>query len=287
MEKKALGKGLEALLPTVHFKEPIPQHADVQDVPLSQVIPNRYQPRTTFSEHEIAELSESIKKNGLIQPIMVRRKGDGFYELIAGERRFRAARLAGLATIKAVIRNSTDEQAMELALVENLQRQDLNPMEAARAYHRLTAEFGLTQEQVAQRIGKDRSSVANLCRLINLPNNIQELIELGQLTTGHAKVILGLPTATAQQSLVRKIIDGQLSVRQTEKIASQETKPKRAVKRAAPHSDIEERLQKHFGTRVAIQKGRRDGKIMLHYFGPEELDRLIEMLLGVPKSWIP
>jgi ParB family transcriptional regulator, chromosome partitioning protein len=284
MEKKALGKGLEALLPTVHFKEPIPQHADVQEVPLSQIIPNRYQPRTTFSEREISELSESIKKNGLIQPIMVRRKGDGLYELIAGERRFRATKLAGLSTIKAVIRNSSDEQAMELALVENLQRQDLNPMEAARAYHRLTTEFGLTQEQVAQRIGKDRSSIANISRLTNLPSDIQQLVEVGQLTTGHAKVILGLPTSTAQQSLTRQIIDGQLSVRQAEKIASQETKPRRAVKRATPHSDIEERLQKYLGTRVAIQKGRRGGKIVLHYFGPEELDRLIEMLLGVPTS---
>lgn len=284
MEKKALGKGLEALLPTVHFKEPAPQHADVQEVPLSQIIPNRYQPRTTFSEYEILELSESIKKNGLIQPIMVRRKGDGVYELIAGERRFRASKLAGLSTIKAVIRNSSDEQAMELALVENLQRQDLNPMEAARAYHRLITEFGLTQEQVAHRIGKDRSSIANISRLTNLPNDIQQLIEMGQLTTGHAKVILGLPTAMAQQSLARSIIDGQLSVRQAEKIASQESKPRRAVARPAPHSDIEERLQKHLGTRVAIQKSRRGGKILLHYFGPEELDRLIEMLLRVPKN---
>lgn len=283
MEKKALGKGIEALLPTVHFKETIPLRADVQEVSLNQIIPNRYQPRTTFSEREISELSESIKKNGLIQPIMVRQKGDGLYELIAGERRLRAAKLAGLSSIKAVIRNSSDEQAMELALVENLQRQDLNPMEAARAYHRLISEFGLTQEQVAQRIGKDRSSIANIARLTNLPNNIQELVELGHLTTGHAKVILGLPTATAQQSLARSIIDGQLSVRQAEKIASQGTKPRRTVRRATIHSDIEERLQKHFGTRIAIQKGRRGGKIMLHYFGPEELDRLIEMLLGVPK----
>ena len=284
MEKKALGKGLEALLPTVHFKEPVPQHADVQEVPLGQIIPNRYQPRTTFSEGEISELAESIKKNGLIQPVMVRRKGDGLYELIAGERRFRAAKLAGLMTIKAVIRNSSDEQAMELALVENLQRQDLNPMEAARAYHRLITEFGLTQEQVAQRIGKDRSSIANISRLTNLPHDIQQLLELGQLTTGHAKVILGLSTPAAQHSLARSIIDGQLSVRQAEKIAAQASKPRRAPGRPTPHSDIEDRLQKHLGTRVTIQKGRRGGKILLHYFGPEELDRLIEMLLEVTKS---
>ena len=284
MEKKALGKGLEALLPTVHSKEPVPQHADVQEVPLGKIIPNRYQPRTTFSEGEISELAESIKKNGLIQPVMVRRKGDGLYELIAGERRFRAAKLAGLMTIKAVIRNSSDEQAMELALVENLQRQDLNPMEAARAYHRLITEFGLTQEQVAQRIGKDRSSIANISRLTNLPHDIQQLLELGQLTTGHAKVILGLSTPAAQHSLARSIIDGQLSVRQAEKIAAQGSKPRRAPGRPIPHSDIEDRLQKHLGTRVTIQKGRRGGKILLHYFGPEELDRLIEMLLGVTKS---
>jgi ParB family chromosome partitioning protein len=287
MEKKALGKGLEALLPTVHFREPVSQSADVQEVPLTHIIPNQYQPRTTFSQSEISELSESIKKNGLIQPIMVRRKGDGIYELIAGERRFRAAKLAGLSTIKAVVRNSSDEQAMELALVENLQRQDLNPMEAARAYHRLITEFGLTQEQVAQRIGKDRSSIANMARLTNLPNDIQLLIELGQLTTGHAKVILGLQTPSTQQLLARQIIEGQLSVRQAEKLGSQETKPRRNAKRPKPHSDLEERLQKHFGTRVAIEKGRRGGKIMLHFFGPEELDRLLEMLLGVPKSWIP
>jgi ParB family chromosome partitioning protein len=288
MEKKALGKGLEALLPTVQFKAPtLQQSTDVQEIPLTQIIPNRYQPRTTFPEVEISELSESIKKNGLIQPIMVRRKGDGIYELIAGERRLRASKLAGLATIKALVRNSSDEQAMELALVENLQRQDLNPMEAARAYHRLITEFGLTQEQVAQRIGKDRSSIANIARLTNLPNDIQMLMESGQLTTGHAKVILGLTTPEAQRTLAKQIIDGQLSVRQTERLTSQEKRPRRTAKRHQFPSDLEERLQKHFGTKVAIQKDRKGGKIMLHFFGPEELDRLLEMLLGVPKSWIP
>jgi ParB family chromosome partitioning protein len=282
MEKKALGKGLEALLPTVQFKAPTLPTADVQEILLTQIIPNRYQPRTTFSEDEISELSESIKKNGLIQPVMVRRKGDGIYELIAGERRLRASKLAGLATIKALVRNSSDEQAMELALVENLQRQDLNPMEAARAYHRLITEFGLTQEQVAQRIGKDRSSIANIARLTNLPNDIQVLIESGQLTTGHAKVILGLTTPAAQQTLAKQIIDGQLSVRQTERLTSQEKKPRRTVKRHQVPSDLEERLQKRFGTKVAIEKNRKGGKIVLHFFGPEELDRLLEMLLGVP-----
>lgn len=283
MEKKALGKGLDALLPTVHFKEAKFQVTDIQELQLTQIIPNRYQPRTTFSEVDITELSESIRINGLIQPILVRRKGDGFYELIAGERRFRAAKLAGLTTIKALVRNSTDEQAMELALVENVQRQDLNPMEAARAYHRLITEFELTQEQVAQRVGKDRSSIANLARLMNLPQDIQQLVETGQLTTGHAKVLLGLSDPAAQHTLANQIIDDQLSVRQAEKLSSQRKPPRR---RSAHHqlpSDVEERLQKHFGTKVTIGKDRKGGKIVLHFFGPEELERLLEMLLEVPK----
>lgn len=204
------------------------------------------------------------------------------YELIAGERRFRAAKLAGLLTVPALIRNSSDEQAMELALVENLQRQDLNPMEAARAYHRLIHEFGFTQETVAQRIGKDRSSIANIARLVNLPHEIQQLIESGALTTGHAKVLLGLTNPDAQLKLARHIIDNQLTVRAAEKLASDKpashTKPTTPLQRSYP--DLEERLQKRLGTKVSIAKSRSGGKIVLHYFSPAELDRLLELLLG-------
>ena len=280
MEKKALGRGLEALLPNPAAPKEAPVHtSDVQDLRIEHIIPNRYQPRKTFSQDELSELAESIKENGLIQPILVRRRGDGIYELIAGERRLRAARLAGLTSIRAIIRNSSDEQAMELALVENLQRQDLNPIEAARAYQRLITEFGFTQEGVAQRIGKDRSSIANIARLLNLPADIQQLIESGGLTTGHAKVLLGLPGPEAQLRLARHIMERHLSVRQAEQLASQSARSRPPVKRAQPASDLEERLQRRLGTKVSIQNGRRGGKIVLHFFGLTELDRLVELLL--------
>lgn len=280
MEKKALGRGLEALLPHTAKPESTYSTQDVQELLLEHIIPNRYQPRTTFSEDELSQLAESIKQNGLLQPILVRRRGDGIYELIAGERRFRAAKLAGLSKIRAIVRNSTDKQAMELALVENVQRQDLNPMEAARAYHRLIAEFGFTQETVAQRIGKDRSSIANIARLIHLPPDLQALVESGQLTTGHAKVLLGLPTADAQHRVAQQIIREQLSVRQAEKLATGLSHAKRKSKAPKPYVDLEERLQRRLGTRVSVLKGRKGGKLVLHYFGPEELDRLVEILLA-------
>lgn len=281
MEKKALGRGLGALLPAGPKEDPpMPAAQDVQELPLAQIIPNRYQPRTVFSEEELSQLADSIKVNGLIQPILVRRRGDGVFELIAGERRFRAARLAGLTTIRAIVRNSTDEQAMELALVENVQRQDLNPMEAARAYHRLTTEFGFTQEAVAQRIGKDRSSVANMARLLQLPKDLQDLVEAGSLTTGHAKVLLGVTHQEAQRRLAREIIDGQLSVRQAERLAATAAPTSRPSKTARPRSDVEERLQKRLGTRVSLMKGRTGGKLVLHFYGPQELDRLLEILLA-------
>jgi len=279
MEKKALGKGLGALLPETG---PVSAGHDIQEIQLSQILPNRYQPRTEFSELELLELAASVKQNGVLQPVLVRRKGDGFFELIAGERRFRAAKLAGLGTIPAIIRNSSDQQAMEFALIENLQRKDLNPMEAARAYHRLVTEFRLTQDLIAQQVGKDRSSIANVLRLLNLPVEIQHLIESAALSSGHAKVLLGLPTADRQIALARRIAEGQLSVRQAELLVGEQLvtiKPKRGVRRAHTPSDIEERLQKRLGTRVRVAKGRRGGKIVLHFFSPAELDRLIELLL--------
>ena len=278
MEKKALGKGLEALLPEVRFKAE-PLERDVQELPLINIVPNRYQPRTEFTEADLAQLADSIKQNGVLQPVLVRRKGDGVYELIAGERRMRAAKLAGLLTVPAIIRNSSDEQALEIALIENLQRQDLNPMEAARAYHRLMQEFGFTQEAVAQRIGKDRSSIANIARLVNLPKEIQDLVESGALSTGHAKVILGLSSLQAQLTLARQIVENQLSVRQAEKIANGSVPPRTSAPQRS-YPDLEETLQKHLGTKVSIVKGRNGGKVVLHYFSPAELDRLLEMLLG-------
>ncbi len=287
MEKKALGRGLEALLPIGGVKT-ILEDKEIQELPIEHIIPNRYQPRREFSDSELVELAESVKQNGLLQPILVRRKGDGFFELIVGERRLRAARLAGLHSVAAIVRNSNDEQAIELALVENLQRKDLNPMEAARAYHRMVQEFGFTHETIAQRLGKDRSSIANLVRLVNLPSEIQQLIESDLISTGHAKVILGLENSEKQIKLARRIAQEQLSVRQAEEEVAREArwrKGKRVAWRRKPYPDLEERIQKHLGTRVTILKGKRSGKVVIHYFSSAELERLLEVLLGgVPIS---
>lgn len=282
MEKKALGRGLDALLPATKPAS-MPDTPDVQYLRVDAIVPNRYQPRQTFAPQELAELTASLKQSGLLQPILVRRKGDGIYELISGERRWRAAKDAGLETIAAVIRNCGDEESVVLALVENLQRADLNPMEMARAYYRMMNEFGLTQDIIAQRVGCERSSIANAVRLINLPSEIQQLIETNQLSMGHAKVILGLSGFNEQLRVAQLVTSRTLSVRETEKLVGSSTVTrKRETKglQRTPWSDVEERLQKRFGTKVTIQKGRRGGKIVIHYFSSPELDGILETLLN-------
>ena len=283
MEKKALGRGLDALLPPIKKLASMPESQDVQHLRVDAIVPNRYQPRQAFPLQGLEELSASLKQSGLLQPILVRRKGDGIYELISGERRWRAAKEAGLETIQSVIRNCGDEESVILALVENLQRADLNPMEMARAYHRMMNEFGLTQDIIAQRVGCERSSIANVVRLINLPSEIQQLIETNQLSMGHAKVILGLPSQNEQLRVAQLVVSKVLSVRETEKlIESSPVAKKRRTKelRRTPWSDVEERLQKRLGTKVIIQKGRRGGKIVIHYFSAPELDGILETLLN-------
>ena len=282
MEKKALGRGLDALLPAI---KPVSmtELPEVQHLRIDAIVPNRYQPRQTFSPHELAELTASLKQNGLLQPILVRRKGDGIYELISGERRWRAAKDAGLETIQAVIRNCGDEESVVLALIENIQRADLNPMEMAKTYHRMMNEFGLTQDTIAQRVDCERSSVANIVRLINLPSEIQQLIETNQISMGHAKVILGLHEQNEQLRIAKLVVSKVLSVRETEQlIESTSVAKKRRTKelQRTPWSDVEERLQKRLGTKVVIQKGKRGGKIVIHYFSPPELDGILETLLN-------
>jgi ParB family transcriptional regulator, chromosome partitioning protein len=282
MEKKALGRGLDALLPATKVAA-IPELSDTQHLRVDAIVPSRYQPRQTFSPQGLSELTASLKTSGLLQPVLVRRKGDGIYELISGERRWRAAKEAGLETIQAVIRNCGDEESVVLALVENLQRTDLNPMEMARAYHRMMNEFGLTQDIIAQRVGCERSSIANVVRLIHFPSEIQQMIETNQLSMGHAKVILGLSGPNEQLRVAQFVISRALSVRETEKfIESSPTAKKRGAKelRRTPWSDVEERLQKRLGTKVVIQKGRYGGKIVIHYFSPPELDGILETLLN-------
>ena len=281
MEKRALGRGLDALLPTTK-PAPMPELPEVQHLSVDAIVPNRYQPRQTFSPQELAELAASLKQSGLLQPVLVRRKGDGMYELISGERRWRAAREAGMATIQAVVRNCSDEESILLALVENLQREDLNPMEMARAYQRMMNEFGLTQDIIAQRVGCERSSIANMVRLMNLPIDVQQLIESGQLSAGHAKVILGMASPAEQVRIAQLVVARNLSVRETEKIlASSVIVRKRNTKdaRRSPLLDVEERLQKRFGTKVSLINGKRGGKVIIHYFSPAELDGILEQLL--------
>ncbi len=282
MEKKALGRGLDALLPV---GKPVQAEyaGDMKELPVHAIVPNRFQPRQRFSQQELSELASSLKQTGLLQPILVRRKGDGMFELISGERRWRAAQQAGLETLQAVVRNCSDEESILLAMVENLQREDLNPMEMARAYTRMMNEFGLTQDIIAQRVGCDRSSVANTVRLMNLSPEVQNMIESEQLSLGHAKVILSLTAPDAQIKFARLIVERDLSVRDTEKLlesAPVEKKRQKRIVRRTEFSDVEERLQKRLGTRVTILKGRRGGKVIIHYFSPPELDGILEHLLA-------
>src|SRR5438105_501413 len=214
MQKKALGRGLQTLIPAGNAAG----RDEIEEVSLSLVSPNPFQPRRTFDEAELEELASSVKTKGVLQPILVRRLGDGGYELIAGERRWRAAKLAGLKRIPAIIRPATDGEAMEMALIENLQRKDLNPMEAARAYQRLMKEFGLTQEAVSRTLGKERSSVANAIRLLGLQLDVQAWVETDQLSTGHAKVLLAVSDPDHQIRLGRRAVTEKLSVRDLERL---------------------------------------------------------------------
>jgi ParB family transcriptional regulator, chromosome partitioning protein len=284
MEKKALGKGLQALLPekkTLAWKVEQDGQA-VSLIFLDQILPNRYQPRTSFVEEELAELAQSVKEHGVLQPIVVRRKGDGMYELIAGERRFRAAKIAGMTTIPALIRNANDEKALAVALVENIQRQNLNPMEEAKAYSRLMGEFGLTQDLVSRSIGKDRSSIANILRLLSLPKDVQHMIESGELSLGHAKVLAGVSSAEAQLQFAKKVVSEQLSVSQMEQILSNQKKGERIrPTKGEPHlfRNLEEQFRKRLGTKVQVNAGTKGGQLIIHYFSKDELDRIASIIL--------
>jgi ParB family chromosome partitioning protein len=284
MEKKALGKGLQALLPekkTLVWKVE-PDGQSVSLISLDQILPNRYQPRTTFVEAELEELAHSIKEHGVLQPIVIRRKGDGMYELIAGERRVRAAKIAGMTSIPALIRHSNDEKALAVALVENIQRQNLNPLEEAKAYSRLMEEFGLTQDLVSRSVGKDRSSIANIMRLLSLPKAVQQFIESGAISLGHAKVLAGLSTSQAQLQLAQKIVSEQLSVRQIERMVSGHKKERGTGSKKDENrrfGNLEEQFRKQLGTKVQVKAGTKGGQLIIHYFSDEELDRITSIIL--------
>ncbi|CUQ65875.1 ParB/RepB/Spo0J family partition protein [Candidatus Nitrospira inopinata] len=282
MEKKALGKGLDALLPSLPGNHPV-EGGDIQHLRVEDIVPNRYQPRQHFSPQELAELAASIHETGMLQPIMVRRKGDGIFELISGERRWRASKEAGLKTVRAIVRNCSDEEAILIALIENLQRSDLNPMEIARAYSRMMNEFGLTHEMIAKKVGCDRSSVANAVRLTNLHPEVQKLVENQALSAGHAKVILGIESPESQLEVSKKVVAQGLSVRETEKMVASILRGNKRNRRA-PHDqyrlDLESKLQKKLGTKVMIQPRGKGGKIIIRYFSPEELEGIVETVLS-------
>jgi ParB family transcriptional regulator, chromosome partitioning protein len=280
MQKKALGRGLEALIPRGITGKGEPERGAVRELPVALISANPHQPRRAFHGPTLQELADSVKTKGIIQPVIVRRLGDGQFELIAGERRLRAAKLAGLETIPVVIRSATDAESMEVALIENLQREDLNPLEAATAYQRLLKEFKLTQEELALRLGKERSSIANTVRLLSLPREVQAWIEEDQLSSGHAKVLLGLSDPAEQIRLGRQAVKKRLSVRDLERLIQKAPRSRSAIpRRKSPFNALEDELTRRLATKVRVIEGKVGGKIMIEYYSAGEFERIVEVIL--------
>ncbi len=290
MSRQALGRGLESLIPLNGNLDEAPAStaatANRQELPIDVIAPNPFQPRREFQPHELEELAASIREKGVMQPIIVRPKADGQYELVAGERRLRASKLAGLGQIPAIIRDISDRDSMEMALIENIQRADLNPVEEARAYQQLMLQFQLTQEEMAAKVGKDRSSVANTLRLLKLPINVLDMVGDGRLSEGHARALMTLEDETAMQNLADKIVRDSLSVREVERLAQGIKPPKPAKVKSAkteikdPHArHLEEELRRKMGTHVrVIPRNGQKGKIEIEYYSLEDLDRIVSLL---------
>ena len=285
-QRKALGRGLSALLGTPTPETEVDSEK-LREIDIDRIVPNTQQPRKYFNEEALNELADSIRAHGLIQPIIVQPLPDNLFQLIAGERRWRAAQKAGLMKLPAVVRDSTSDASLEIALIENLQREDLNPIEEAQAYEKLIVEFGLTQEEVARRVGKNRVTITNMLRLLRLPPEVQQWISEDRLTTGHAKALLSLSDLSSILDVARKIIQGSYSVRQAEMLVSRlgkggtqdATETPEAVDpnvKAAIHA-----LEQALGTKVTIQESHGKGRIELHFFSPEEMHRLYDGLMKV------
>jgi len=299
MDKKVLGKGLSALIPeskkpnkrlSAHKATPgesvgaekwIYKGKEIVYIPTKNIIPNKYQPRQVFNQKALQELISSIKQKGVIQPVLVRHVADERYELVAGERRLRAAKESGLNKIPAIVKQLPDIEAIELALIENVQREDLNPMEQATAYRRLVDEFDFTQEDVADKIGKDRSSIANILRLLNLPKKVQDCISEGLVSFAHAKLILSVKSEAMQIKLARDIVNKGLTVRQLqEKI---DTKTTVSLKRPQPSKDmetinLEEKIQRALGTKARILPSKKGGKLVIEFFSHADLERILKRI---------
>lgn len=284
MTRKALGRGLSALL----GDRELPDKEELIEIDIDLIDPNSQQPRMRFGQKELEELAQSVKENGIVQPVVVRKNGDR-YQLVAGERRWRAAQIAGLSKIPAIVKDVSEEKLLELALVENIQRQELNPIEEAKAYKRLIEKFGLTQETIAKRVGKDRTVIATHLRLLKLPEGIQTLIEEGKITVGHAKMLLTVEGEDLRWEIARKIVDQKLSVREVEKLVKRineralkaSENEEEAVRKDANIAAAETKLKRHLGTNVRIIPNRKGegGRIEIEYYSLSELNAIYRRLL--------
>lgn len=275
-KRQALGRGLSALIPDA----PAAPADRPQEVDIDKLQPNRFQPRTAMDDERIAELADSIRAHGIIQPIVVRKAASGF-EIVAGERRWRAAQRAGLLKVPVAVRDIPDERLLAAALIENIQRENLNPIEEAHAYRRLADDLHLTQEQIAESVGKDRSSIANYIRLLKLPQEVRENIAAGTLSMGHARALAGIPDEKRQLTLARDVVARQLSVRETEALIR---KPEEEARKPAAEKDVhtraaEDRLRFALGTRVRIARRGKRGRIEIDFTSEDELQRLYEILI--------
>ena len=298
--KRGLGKGLDSLIPTNVMMESEVKHATVSTasspeeekdgtlmVKLSKVEPNREQPRKNFDEDSLQELAESLKQFGMLQPILVQNRGD-YYEIIAGERRWRAAKIAGLKEVPVIVRELTDQEIVEISLIENIQREDLNPIEEAQAYKRLLTEFHLKQDEVAERVSKSRTAVTNSMRLLKLCDEVQKMVVDDMISTGHARALISIEDPEEQYLIAQKIFDENLSVRETEKLVKKiqnnkdipvEKKKVSDPAMEAIYHDLEEKMKSILGTKVAInKKDDQKGKIEIEYYSMDELDRIIDLI---------
>ena len=295
--KKGLGKGLDSLIADkvstkpaakeAEKKKPTSEHAaDAVMMDIAKVEPNREQPRKKFDEDALLELAESIKQFGVLQPLLVQERDD-YYEIIAGERRWRAAKMAGVKKVPVIIKKLTEQEIMEISLIENIQREDLNPIEEALAYKRLLSEFNLKQDEVAERVSKSRTAVTNAMRLLKLNEKVQQMVIDEMLTTGHARALLGIEDLEKQYNMAQKVFDEKLSVRETEKLVKKVQKEKEEVEKTKMdkqleivYQDLEEKMKQILGTKVSINaKDENKGKIEIEYYNKEDLDRLIDMIL--------
>lgn len=295
MTTKRLGRGLADIIPAAPIPPPMPTElpatvaavevegkpaANLVLLPTAQIRVGRFQPRQEIVEHELEELKASIKRQGVIEPVLVRPIAHGVFELVAGERRLRASQAIGIQQIPSIIKSLSDKEALEYSLIENVQRENLNPMEEARGYLRLIEEFGYTQEDVAAAVGKDRATVANLLRLIKLPEAIQQAIRDGVITAGHAKVLLGAEGGAKQMELFQAAVKRQLSVRQLEELVGQWTPGrKRRARRAEPQlTALEDAIRQRLGTKVRLVARHKGGRLVIEYFSPEDLERILQAL---------